>query len=546
MRRWTGGLVGMCMVMGFFAGGVVGAYNPTEQCNAASPYNKAIKAFDDDSKWKKYVDKETWYINSASSSVVDICWKYDNSCSPYVCEDNSDTDCKAGSLATFFNKRFSILNSKYWWLSFGNSMSADNVLAIQVAINKLWKETQQSKCTVKEDCKFWRETLKKILTDCVMCPTDYKVEDGNKNCEDGYEADPDFPGCCKKIMCPISGSEALEISDEKCCLIKAKCTDGQISSDGNSCNVAVGPVIVPIPICKSAFCPDIENIWHFDVGLFETMLIDNTKCCMIDKKKCTWARRAVVGDNCEFSLSDNDLVDVVVKFPFCPEIDDGMDCVKYIDRSDCSNSDDFFWIDTPPTLENDLASVLSDKYCAVCPTWSSSDWSLDCKIDDCTDDDEDKCTAVAKIVSRCAVTPWTWEPFFCKEDEVRYHGKCEKCSSQTAKDRCLCGIKLNTVVPFIGDCILYDKLSNDPNTTVVTATTAFPKLMWGLSKIMMSAILVFSFVLVIVWGVMMTTSGDSDANFSSGKDMIMKVIVGLALLWASGVILKLINPNFFG
>jgi hypothetical protein len=31
-----------------------------------------------------------------------------------------------------------------------------------------------------------------------------------------------------------------------------------------------------------------------------------------------------------------------------------------------------------------------------------------------------------------------------------------------------------------------------------------------------------------------------------GKKMITNVIVGIALLWASGVILRLINPNFFG
>jgi hypothetical protein len=33
---------------------------------------------------------------------------------------------------------------------------------------------------------------------------------------------------------------------------------------------------------------------------------------------------------------------------------------------------------------------------------------------------------------------------------------------------------------------------------------------------------------------------------SEGKKMITNVIIGIALLGASGVILRLINPNFFG
>jgi len=53
--------------------------------------------------------------------------------------------------------------------------------------------------------------------------------------------------------------------------------------------------------------------------------------------------------------------------------------------------------------------------------------------------------------------------------------------------------------------------------------------------------LIVSFVLIIVGGIMIATG-----NPSGGKKMIMKVVVGIALLGASGVILRLINPNFFG
>ncbi len=101
------------------------------------------------------------------------------------------------------------------------------------------------------------------------------------------------------------------------------------------------------------------------------------------------------------------------------------------------------------------------------------------------------------------------------------------------------GIKLNTKVPFVGDCI---------GTTASSTTTqlnAFPHLMGGLMKLVMVVILVMSLLMIVVAGVMMTTGGFEKSNYSKGMDLIKKVAYGLALLGASGVILKLINPNFF-
>jgi hypothetical protein len=48
-------------------------------------------------------------------------------------------------------------------------------------------------------------------------------------------------------------------------------------------------------------------------------------------------------------------------------------------------------------------------------------------------------------------------------------------------------------------------------------------------------------VLIIIWGIMIST-GDP----AWGKKLIIKVVMGIALLGASWVILRLINPNFFG
>lgn len=91
------------------------------------------------------------------------------------------------------------------------------------------------------------------------------------------------------------------------------------------------------------------------------------------------------------------------------------------------------------------------------------------------------------------------------------------------------GVQLNTDVPFVGKCI--NKTDTD---------SAFPQLVGGLSKMVVTAILIVSFVMIIVGGVMRTTG-----NASEGKKLITKVAIGLAILGASGAILRLINPNFF-
>lgn len=115
--------------------------------------------------------------------------------------------------------------------------------------------------------------------------------------------------------------------------------------------------------------------------------------------------------------------------------------------------------------------------------------------------------------------------------------KCVPCNTEWV----CCGISLNTSIPFIGNCIEDDSANKGVGETNVTGETAFPVLMWSLTKILVSVILIISFVLIIVGGIMIATG-----NPAEGKKMIIKVVIGIALLGASGVILRLINPNFFG
>ncbi len=116
-------------------------------------------------------------------------------------------------------------------------------------------------------------------------------------------------------------------------------------------------------------------------------------------------------------------------------------------------------------------------------------------------------------------------------------GTCKSCSDEWV----CCGISLNTSVPFIGKCIESEKNYTSPGETWVTWEEAFPVLMWSLTKMLVTVILIVSFVLILIGGIMITTG-----NPSGGKKMIINVVIGIALLGASWVILRLINPNFFG
>ena len=97
------------------------------------------------------------------------------------------------------------------------------------------------------------------------------------------------------------------------------------------------------------------------------------------------------------------------------------------------------------------------------------------------------------------------------------------------------GIKLNTNFPIIWNCIETTKWSRtDP-------TNAFPTMIWALTKIVMSIILVVCFILIIYAGILWSANKPTEA-----KKWIKTVAITILLLWSSGVILKLVNPNFFG
>ncbi|UFX83207.1 hypothetical protein [Candidatus Absconditicoccus praedator] len=101
------------------------------------------------------------------------------------------------------------------------------------------------------------------------------------------------------------------------------------------------------------------------------------------------------------------------------------------------------------------------------------------------------------------------------------------------------GISLNTHVPFIGNCI-------GGEGSDVEDDEIFPFLIGGMTKILVTVVIVVGFFMLVAGGVMITMSGADQSAFSTGKDLIIRVLVGIFLLGASGVILYMLNPNFFG
>ena len=144
------------------------------------------------------------------------------------------------------------------------------------------------------------------------------------------------------------------------------------------------------------------------------------------------------------------------------------------------------------------------------------------------------------------VTFWDWWDDWwtltCSWDLI-LNASWDKCICDS--ENFCCWIQLNTVVPFIWDCIELNTDSNREDTTSVNNVTAFPILMQWLMKILMSVIMVFSFLMVIVSWLLMTAWAFQTNSFDKWKKILKNVIISLLLLWCSWLILSLINPNFF-
>lgn len=118
-----------------------------------------------------------------------------------------------------------------------------------------------------------------------------------------------------------------------------------------------------------------------------------------------------------------------------------------------------------------------------------------------------------------------------KEKNKTKNPSCiDKCNgSESCICKCNGGIVLNTSIPFLWRCI---SKTSDGST-----------LLWisnAITQIFMTLIITWGFAMVIRWGVQIAMGQTKE-----GKQKIINVVIAFAVLGSLGIILRMINPNFF-
>ena len=387
------------------------------------------------------------------------------------------------------------------------------VRSLQQAFESAW-------CvSVIKDCKLWTKTSENFFKWC-------KNEGENCTAFSWWYKDPIG---VSPIACAIWYEEVTEWSWAGLCCKKIELLPPDILVNEIDCS-----------------CDDNKDDCEFNVEdgplNVEVDYLVNEK---IDLQ--VWNTGLISIDGWTMSGMTVDLTRKIIKFQITPSKNTVKIIVwNWVMKASWTN-EDIPWNNAPLTISwcNNLPVnwectawyVLCNGCCSECSTpstwWDCSgygswyvsylDWAC-CKFD-------------CSVWSGC--NPWKkWNETKCK---------CVCDPSQTC-----CGIQLNTVVPFIWDCIeMVDSdtalgLNVDTASSRVTQITAFPYLMMWLTKIVVTAILILSVIIVIASGVLMVTWGIWWDWYSKWTKLLKNVIISLILLWCSWLILKLINPTFFG
>ena len=127
-----------------------------------------------------------------------------------------------------------------------------------------------------------------------------------------------------------------------------------------------------------------------------------------------------------------------------------------------------------------------------------------------------------------------------KIDKMNAEQATKACEEAVANWLCL-WIKLNTDFPFVWNCIQTRKCWDEATNSI----NVFPKLISALMNLLMTIILIMSLLMIVRSWVLMASSWSDSWRYWEWTKMLKKVAIWMALLWASWVILKVINPNFF-
>lgn len=478
-------------------------------------------------QWCSNAANYSWFNNS--TNAYSVC-SSDSTCKAYL-----DWDSKYGDWGWLTHvqwnipKIWSMVNlsvPNQWWCSNQTNPTcqgvANNVKTMQNTLKVIW-------CFKQHDEQRWN------AGDCLL----------------GYDTLYDMTHCC------IWEGESLPNIDSPWSSATASCSDPQFlitNAYNQQCCVSCPEWQEPIEDCNGQTaeeCCEENKICDAFTQVNRDYRVTSTYPWMaesFDKDNCC-RKVTPIPD-----LSDQMVgKDVLEWLPFCDWLDI---CENALQDWSCDYlgswyADDGYWCCEemcPPPLKNltwgncnswwdgfvqiEINWYQCCKQCENPPmTWSCNYlWSGRFLSWDCCDY---KCPKI-----------WQTAPDGKKLDEKNCKWICDPTKT-------CCGIELNTVVPFIWDCIEMTSQNDvwswdNENTSTLNQLNAFPFLMMGLSKILVTVILIFSFLIVIAAWLMMTTGVYSEQNYKKGMERVQKVVVGLILLWASGLILKLINPSFFG
>lgn len=481
--------------------------------------------------------QETWYINKNTTINAICAWNPD--CRNYVCNTFTQPYDTEGRKA-FCNNNMAGLFEKQLNLRQKFNSSKDNIRDSSwdtPSIGNLQTLMWEANCPTEIDCKVWVKTSHSFL----FCPICEKLDSDRK--------DTNSEGHCEDIWYTLTG-------DNLCCMPTPECVAPIVKINWEENKTTYNEEeSLEIVIDYS------NNEWeiNFPDNLNDMVVIDPGSALISEivktSKTITFSLSTEWTNSISISIED-ELVKLGTKQ--CSWINITLErevpCQNVNERQQCSNSDDF---DAPAEPITDY-SFLEKKICnknwtgiefCPCKTPPENDncnkyWTGRYLKDDCCN----KCPSNKKVNEEwddCVCTT----PSSCNQSWYVFNDETCKCECDPTQ-RC-CGILLNTVVPFIGDCIemtTQNSISDpsDPNKSRVNQLNAFPFLMMWLSKILVTIILIFSFLIIIAAWLMMTTGVYKEQNYKTWVDRITKVIVWLILLWASGLILRLINPSFFG
>lgn len=130
------------------------------------------------------------------------------------------------------------------------------------------------------------------------------------------------------------------------------------------------------------------------------------------------------------------------------------------------------------------------------------------------------------------------------DNQVKKNAELKACKDANimTDPECECiyngGIKLNTSFPFLGRCINKAGVGANGTSSLTAVSGAF-------TNILMTLILTGWFAMIIWWGVQIAMGDKTGGWVKAGKQKIINVVIAFAALGSLGIILRLINPNFF-